>query len=528
MTFRTRLTILVGTAVALSIAAASAVLFVLVSTLLNGQVDDQLASRMTDLSRFAANAALVCPDVQTQTSGAGAPAPSLAAGTSPASPAASAPAPGTTSCPLPTNLKLPIPQLGGAGGQVQFIDARGVVTLTPDDGVQLPVSASARALAAAGTGSDLKEDALVGGIPVRVLTRAIGSGMAVQIGLRLDGVESVLASLRWVLLAVSLVGVAIAVGLGRWIASSAMRPVSRLMVATEHVAGTHDLRERIAEPGNDELGRLAHSFNRMLEALDASEHLQRQLVADASHELRTPLSSLRTNIEVLALGRGLNDDDRERLLGSLTGQVERLSRLVADLIDLARGDEPLEQLVVETRLDELVAGSVEVARGHYPGLQIELATQPCLVTGDPGRVRRAIDNLLDNAGKWSPAEGMRRGRGRRRRGVRPGPWAGRRAGRPRACLRPVLAGADCAFDARLWPGPCDRRAGGPGAWRRRPPGDTARRRRAVRPAPARRGPAGRPRGRRRARGSSRRAGRGAPPGLSRRPAARRARATSDP
>ncbi len=403
MTFRTRLTILVGTAVALSIATASAVLFVLVSTLLNGQVDDQLTARMSDLSQFAANASLICPTTPSTGSGTASPGANAPTGSPLLGPGASAPA--ATACPLPSNLKVPAPKLGGAGGQVQFIDEQGVVTLTPDEGVQLPVSASARALAAAGSGPDLTEDAVVGGIPVRVGTRAIGQGRAVQVGLRLDGIESVLASLRWILLAVSLVGVAIAVGLGRWIAGSAMRPVSHLMIATEHVAGTHDLRERIAEPGSDELGRLAHSFNRMLEALDASEHLQRQLVADASHELRTPLSSLRTNIEVLALGRGLSDRDRERLLGSLTGEVERLSRLVADLIDLARGDEPLEPLFEETRLDELVAASVDVARGHYPGLRIELAAAPCLVRGDPGRIRRAIDNLLDNAGKWSPASG---------------------------------------------------------------------------------------------------------------------------
>ena len=403
MKFRTRLTILVGTAVALSIAAASAVLFVLVSTLLNQQVDDELTARMSDLSQFAANASLICPVTSPTGSGPGSPGASAAPASPPANPGASTPA--STPCPLPANLKIPAPKLGGAGGQVQFIDGQGVVTLTPDEGVQLPVSASARALAAAGSGPDLTEDAVVGGIPVRVVTRAIGNGRAVQVGLRLDGIESVLASLRWILLAVSLVGVAIAVGLGRWIAGSAMRPVSRLMIATEHVAGTHDLRERIAEPGTDELGRLAHSFNRMLEALDASEQLQRQLVADASHELRTPLSSLRTNIEVLALGRGLSDGDRERLLGSLTGEVERLSRLVADLIDLARGDEPLEPLFEETRLDELVAASVDVARAHYPGLRIEFTTEPCLVRGDPGRIRRAIDNLLDNAGKWSPTGG---------------------------------------------------------------------------------------------------------------------------
>ena len=406
MTFRTRLTILVGTAVALSIATASAVLFVLVSSLLNNQVDDQLTSRVTDLSQFAANASLVCPATPAPGSAAASPAASPAPGSPPVGPTPSAPAPRTTFCPLPADLKVPVPQLGAAGGQVQFIDDQGVVTLTPDGGLQLPVSGAARALAATQSSPDLKEDTVVDGIPVRVVTHAVGHGRAVQVGLRLDGIESVLASLRWILLAVSLVGVAIAVGLGRWIAGSAMRPVSRLMVATEHVAGTHDLRERIAEPGNDELGRLAHSFNRMLEALDSSEHLQRQLVADASHELRTPLSSLRTNIEVLALGRGLSDDDRERLLASLTGQVERLGRLVADLIDLARGDEPLERVFVETRLDQLVAASVEDARARYPGLQIELSAPPCLVTGDPGRIRRAIDNLLDNAGKWSPAGGQ--------------------------------------------------------------------------------------------------------------------------
>ena len=88
-------------------------------------------------------------------------------------------------------------------------------------------------------------------------------------------------TLRWILVAISIGGVVVAAALGRAIANSALRPVARLTVATERVAGTRDLSERVEEPGHDELGRLAHSFNRMLTALDESERSRRQLVADA-------------------------------------------------------------------------------------------------------------------------------------------------------------------------------------------------------------------------------------------------------
>ncbi len=174
------------------------------------------------------------------------------------------------------------------------------------------------------------------------------------------------------------------------------------MLATEHVADTRDLRRRIEEPGSDEVGRLAHSFNRMLEALDQSERTQRQLVADASHELRTPLSSLRTNIEVLARGGGLEAEDRDRLLGDVLGQVERLSHLVADLMDLARGDEPVSRVRAEVALDEVVAAAVEVAASHHPQVRFTLDARETVVEGDPDRLAKAVANLLDNAGKWSP------------------------------------------------------------------------------------------------------------------------------
>ena len=131
--------------------------------------------------------------------------------------------------------------------------------------------------------------------------------------------------------------------------------------------------------GEDELGRLASSFNRMLGALEASSHAQRQLVADASHELRTPLASLLMNVELLAEG-AVAHEDRERLVDDVVGQIRELTVLVGDLVDLARDEDPPETASEEVRLDELVSYAVARARRHAPAQRIELRTEPCLVS----------------------------------------------------------------------------------------------------------------------------------------------------
>jgi two-component system sensor histidine kinase MprB len=124
-------------------------------------------------------------------------------------------------------------------------------------------------------------------------------------------------------------------------------------------------------------------------------------VADASHELRTPLTSLRTNIEVLARNETMPAADRERLLGDVTGQLEELTGLVDDVVELARGAEaPL--VMEDVRLDQLVERAVERARLHAPAARFELALRETLVRGAPDRLDRAVANLLDNAVKWSP------------------------------------------------------------------------------------------------------------------------------
>jgi two-component system, OmpR family, sensor histidine kinase MprB len=125
-------------------------------------------------------------------------------------------------------------------------------------------------------------------------------------------------------------------------------------------------------------------------------------VADASHELRTPLTSVRTNIEVLASSNGMPEDERQRVLASTSQQLEELSRLVGDLVDLARDRDAAEEPSEPVRLDLLVGEAVERARRLNPDLAFETSLEPSVVTAAPGRLDRAVGNLLDNAAKWSP------------------------------------------------------------------------------------------------------------------------------
>ncbi len=243
-------------------------------------------------------------------------------------------------------------------------------------------------------------DQRIDGTHVRVLTVSAGEGMSLVVARPLTEVDRALFILRIALGLLALAGIGLAVFLSRLAARTAVRPVTRLTAAAEHVASTRDLSQRIEAPGVDEVSRLARAFNTMLEALERSQRAQRRLVADASHELRTPLTSLRTNLEVMARN-GLQDDDRDRLKRDLVAQLEELTGLVGDLVELAREDEPEPPPAEDVRLDALVAAAVERAARHAPHVQFALETQPVLVHAVPARLDRAVANLLDNAAKYS-------------------------------------------------------------------------------------------------------------------------------
>jgi two-component system sensor histidine kinase MprB len=248
----------------------------------------------------------------------------------------------------------------------------------------------------------------VHGIHLRILAEPLGPGRVLQLAQPLTEVDSLLSRLRLILALLDIAGIALAALLGRLVAGAAVLPLKRLTQATEHVALTQDLSGRIEPVGEDEIGRLARSFNAMLDALgrsmtalDASVHAQRQLVADASHELRTPVTSLRTNIEILQQAENMDAEDRRRLLNDVVEQIEELTMLMNDLIDLARGEEPRAN-AEEMRLDMVVGDVVGRARRNAGDTPLEVELEPTIVAGVPARLERAVSNLIDNAIKYSP------------------------------------------------------------------------------------------------------------------------------
>jgi two-component system, OmpR family, sensor histidine kinase MprB len=274
---------------------------------------------------------------------------------------------------------------------------------------QLPVSDADRQVLD-GQVTDTAHDATVQSTHVYIYTsrytsRVAGTTIAVQTMRPLTDVDTTLDNLQFILFVVAGGGVALAAILGYLIGRAGLRPIHRLRQAVDHVTDTGDMSQGVPYTGDDELGLLGAHFNRMLVALDQSLRTQRQLVADASHELRTPLASLRTNIEVLQRSPNLVGPERDRLLKDVVSQVEQLTRLIQDLIDLARGDQAPEEKE-EVRLDWIVASAVERAATNWPLIHFDAQLAESVVLGQSGRLDRAISNLLDNAGKWSPPGGV--------------------------------------------------------------------------------------------------------------------------
>jgi len=267
-------------------------------------------------------------------------------------------------------------------------------------GADIPVTKRALAVASGSTPTYYFDSVTIQGRRWREYVEQVQPGTAVMSVQPLWPTEHALRRMRLWILLIGGVGIAVAAGLAAAVATEALRPIRRLTQAAETVAATGNLGERVDVAGSDELGRLATRFNGMLAALEESVGRQRRLVADASHELRTPLTAARTNVDLVREGK-LPKEEVRHALDEASVELDSLTSLVSDLVELARGEERKLRLE-DVALDDLVSSAVERAKARAPEATFVTSLAPVHVRVDPILVERAVGNLLDNAVKYSP------------------------------------------------------------------------------------------------------------------------------
>jgi two-component system, OmpR family, sensor histidine kinase MprB len=291
-------------------------------------------------------------------------------------------------------------RFGVSSPYTQVVTAQGAVWAPASDLGLLAANTGAVQVAAGQRAAYYSETTLAG-VRAMVLTTPLEPGLALQLAEPLNTVNTELTSVGTTLALISGAGVVLAALVGWGVARAGLAPVGRLAAVAEQVTATGDPRRQVEVDRSDELGRLAGSFNTMLNALRRSLAAQRRLVGDASHELRTPLTSLRINVELLADDPGLPPAERQEVLDRVVAQVAELGQLVANVTELARGEPPADAHG-DVSLDEVVAAGLEAARRDWPRTAFLAHLEPCVVFGSADRLRDAVRNLLDNAAKFSP------------------------------------------------------------------------------------------------------------------------------
>ncbi len=219
--------------------------------------------------------------------------------------------------------------------------------------------------------------------------------------------DMVLTRLRLVLIGGGLATVGVVGLLAGLLAGNALQPVSEMIETARAIALSRGFSRRLSVGSpNDELGQLAQAFNEMLTSLEKAYSTQQRFVADASHELRAPLTAIRGNLDLLDRMKEMPSEERQYTLAQVRREVERLSRLVNDLLVLARADAGQVLQVRPVELDALVIEAHRQALAMANGVEVRLAhAEPALVQGDEDRLKQLLLVLLDNAIRYTPAGG---------------------------------------------------------------------------------------------------------------------------
>jgi heavy metal sensor kinase len=248
--------------------------------------------------------------------------------------------------------------------------------------------------------------------PYRVLARAVtdrGQPRALVLAASLAGIDGAVHRLLVILLTGGPIALLIASATGWWLASLALRPVAAVTDQARRI-GVDRLDERVPVPrAADEVGRLAETFNAMLDRLEAGVDAQRRLVADASHDLRTPLAVMRSELDVALAGGDLSADAVD-VLASTAEEVDRMARMVDNLLALAQADQGrLELLIRPVDLRGIAETTAAKLRplATAKGLTMEVTGDAPVVDADRERLGQVVSNLVDNAVKYTTHGGVR-------------------------------------------------------------------------------------------------------------------------
>ncbi len=309
--------------------------------------------------------------------------------------------------------------LSGLG--VQITDTDGKIVLATE-----PLPLGATALAVAKGRAAVHETVSLNGRLVRIyyatlVLRGQPVGL-IEVGSDLKAVNSTAADLARQLALGSGFALLAALGLGWLISGQALRPLGRIGRAAEAIGQTRDFSRRVPYAGpSDEVGRLAVGFNTMLDRLEgayadaqnaahrleAALAAQHRFVADASHELRTPLTAIRGNAELLQRIPNMDPTDRSDSIAQIAAESQRMSRLVGDLLTLARADAGGDLHVAPVAVGPLVESAVAAARHlGQAALILPDALPPLTICGDADRLKQLLLILLDNALKYTPPGGQ--------------------------------------------------------------------------------------------------------------------------
>jgi two-component system, OmpR family, sensor kinase len=301
-------------------------------------------------------------------------------------------------------------EFSAPGLYVQILDGHGTVVSTSPNlrGEELPVSASGIRDGLRGQAS-VETLSTMAGDPVRVRTVPMIHGDSalglVQVGQSLRPLNE---TLRWLglLLAAGVVSVWSLTTLAGWIVvGRALDPIGAITDTAAFIAATGDFGNRIAYSGPaDEVGRLAGTFNRMIDRLEATFQSQRRFIADSSHELGTPLAVIKGNADLL--GRPLPPGAAEEAVAAIQAEAGRMERIVSDLLKMAEMDMAEDDRSERVRLDLLASEVFAHMRAVAVGRRFSIdAPSKVVVAGNPDRLRELVLNLLDNAIKYTQEDG---------------------------------------------------------------------------------------------------------------------------